>query len=128
MTTLRVPKAWDPSKNTLTARKASDKTQVSAGVDMSADTVDKLLCPVTKEPMKIVRINYRNADGTLEPSYAAVHEESRVCLPLSNEMLAHLEKNPPQAVQTLPNRQSRGVPTTDFEQTFAPAFQDWDKY
>lgn len=127
MTTLRVPKAWDSSKNTLTARKADPKA-VSAAVDMSAETVDKLLCPVTREPMKIVRINYRNADGTMDPSYAAVHPESRVCLPLSNEMLAHLEKNPPQAVQTLPNTRSQGVPTTDFEKTFAPSFQEWDKY
>lgn len=120
MNTLRVPKAWDSSKNTLTARK-QDSKPVAAAVDMSADTVDNLKCPVTKEPMEIVRIFYRNADGTMDPSYAAVHRESRVCLPLSNEKLAELEANPPENVQTMPN-----MPPPAPAAYPEPKFQQWD--
>lgn len=126
MTTLRVPKAWDSSKNTLTARKRPDVKPVSAGVDMSADTVNNLLCPVTKEPMKIVRIFYRNADGSMDPSFVAVHPESRVCLPLSNEKLAELMANP-QNVDTMPNMPPP-APAAYPEPTFQDTFQEWDRY
>lgn len=99
-TKLRVPKAWNTT--------ASASVEASS-VDMSADTVDKLLCPITREPMKIVRIFYRNADGSMDPSYVAVHPESRVVLPLPNDLLqaytaAHPlgETQPPAPVPTHP--------------------------
>lgn len=124
-TTLRMPKAWEAHKNSLTARKDSPK-KTTAAVDMSADTVNNLLCPVTKQPMKIVRIHYRNADGTMDPSYVAVHPESRVCLPLTNEMLAELEKNPPKSTPTLPTYQPASEPARMSYPE--PNFQQWDQY
>jgi len=124
MTTLRVPKAWDSSKNTLTARKRPEPKPVSAGVDMSADTVNNLLCPVTRQPMKIVRIFYRNADGSMDPSFVAVHPESRVCLPLTNEKLAELTaQQPRQNVATMPN-----MPPPAPASYPEPTFQQWDQY
>lgn len=77
MTNLRKPQQWS----------------VQARVDMSADTVSKQLCPVTKEPMEIVRCYFRRADGTMEPSFVAVHRKSRVVLPLPNEKLTQLMAN-----------------------------------
>lgn len=78
-TTLRTPSAW----------KNSNKVSAAA-LDMSSDTVDQMRCPVTKEPMEIVRCYFRKADGTMEPSFVAVHRKSRVVLPLPNAKLEQL--------------------------------------
>lgn len=65
---------------------------VKAGLDMSANSVDNMRCPATGEPMKIVQCYFREKDGTMTLSHVAMNPNSRIVLPLPNNVLQDLSK------------------------------------
>lgn len=83
--TLRMPKGWG-----VTATAEESNKEVKAGIDMSADTVNNLVDPSNGEPMEIVQMYCLNGDGSRDITLVAANRNSRIVLPLSNEMLAKM--------------------------------------
>lgn len=69
--TILYPSGW----RTKSKVSASKRTQVQAGLDMSAEVAGAGLCPITKEPMTQMYVN-----GHL----ANVHLRSRIVLPIKD--------------------------------------------
>src|SRR6185437_2039474 len=54
---------------------------------MSADTVNNLVDPSNGEPMEIVLMYCLNGDGTRDVTLVSANRNSRIVLPLPNEIL-----------------------------------------